>query len=94
MPHSVGSGVSDLPWLSCACKHKAFGAWLAYVRAPYLTVSITLEQDVILRAILASSRCRRVSEVLRSALRLPKWDEKPTFAVITGPALLDAANHG
>lgn len=45
-----------------------------------VTVSITPEQDALLRAFLTSGRYRSVSEVLRSALRLSERDEAGTLA--------------
>lgn len=47
-----------------------------------VTVSITPEQDALLRAFLATGRYRSISEVLRSALRLLERDEATTLAAI------------
>lgn len=47
-----------------------------------VTVSITPEQDALLRNFLATGRYRSVSEVLRSALRLLERDEAVALAMI------------
>lgn len=59
-----------------------------------VTVSITPEQDALLRAFLASGRYRSISEVLRSALRLLERDEAATLAAIRSPAAHGEANRG
>lgn len=47
-----------------------------------VTVSITPEQDMLLRTFLATGRYRSVSEVLRSALRLLERDEAAALSLI------------
>ncbi len=47
-----------------------------------VTVSITQEQDALLRDFLATGRYRSVSEVLRSALRLLERDEDAALSAI------------
>jgi antitoxin ParD1/3/4 len=47
-----------------------------------VTVSITPEQDALLRSFLATGRYRSVSEVLRSALRLLERDEAAALSAI------------
>lgn len=47
-----------------------------------VTVSITREQDALLRDFLATGRYRSVSEVLRSALRLLERDEDAALSAI------------
>ncbi|MCJ2063716.1 type II toxin-antitoxin system ParD family antitoxin [Methylobacterium sp. J-088] len=59
-----------------------------------VTVSITPEQDVLLRAFLASGRYRSISEVLRSALRLLERDEAATLAVIRNTTAHREADRG
>jgi antitoxin ParD1/3/4 len=61
---------------------------------PTVTISITPEQDALLRAFLASGRYRSTSEVLRSALRLLERDEASTLAAIGSPAAHGEANRG
>ncbi|MCJ2136208.1 type II toxin-antitoxin system ParD family antitoxin [Methylobacterium sp. J-026] len=59
-----------------------------------VTVSITPEQDALLRAFLTSGRYRSVSEVLRSALRLLERDEASALAAIQRSAAHGEANRG
>lgn len=59
-----------------------------------VTVSITPEQDALLRAFLASGRYRSINEVMRSALRLLERDEASTLAAIKSPAAHHEANRG
>lgn len=59
-----------------------------------VTVSITQEQDALLRAFLASGRYRSISEVLRSALRLLERDEASTLAAIRSPVAHGETNRG
>jgi antitoxin ParD1/3/4 len=47
-----------------------------------VTVSITQEQDALLRDFLATGRYRSISEVLRSALRLLERDEDAALSAI------------
>ncbi|WP_267422659.1 type II toxin-antitoxin system ParD family antitoxin [Methylobacterium sp. GC_Met_2] len=47
-----------------------------------VTVSITPEQDALLRAFLTTGRYRSISEVLRSALRLLERDEAAALAAV------------
>ena len=47
-----------------------------------ITVSITPEQDALLRACLHSGRYRSVSEVMRTALRLFECDEAAALATV------------
>ncbi|MCJ2137491.1 type II toxin-antitoxin system ParD family antitoxin [Methylobacterium sp. J-026] len=59
-----------------------------------VTVSITPEQDALLRDFLATGRYRSVSEILRSALRLLERDEAAALAVIRHPGLSREAIRG
>ena len=59
-----------------------------------VTVSITPEQDALLRAFLASGRYRSVSEVLRSALRLLERDEVASLSGIENPVTSRGATRG
>jgi antitoxin ParD1/3/4 len=59
-----------------------------------VTVSITQEQDALLRAFLASRRYRGISEVMRSALRLLERNEASTLAAIRSPAAHGEMNRG
>lgn len=52
-----------------------------------VTVSITQQQDALLRDFLATGRYRSVSEVLRSALRLLERDEAAALSAIRNSAL-------
>lgn len=54
-----------------------------------ITVSITPEQDALLRAFLASGRYRSVSEVMRSALRMLERDEAAALASVRASAVTD-----
>lgn len=47
-----------------------------------VTVSITQEQDALLRDFLATGRYRSISEVMRSALRLLERDEDSALSAI------------
>ncbi|WP_267427345.1 type II toxin-antitoxin system ParD family antitoxin [Methylobacterium sp. GC_Met_2] len=59
-----------------------------------VTVSITPEQDVLLRAFLASGRYRSISEVLRSALRLLEREEAETLVALRNTAAHGEAGRG
>src|SRR6195952_5587277 len=59
-----------------------------------VTVSITPEQDALLRAFLASGRYRSISEVLRSALRLLERDEASTLAAVRSSTAHSEAYRG
>ncbi|NEU14835.1 type II toxin-antitoxin system ParD family antitoxin [Methylobacterium sp. BTF04] len=59
-----------------------------------VTVSITPEQDILLRAFLATGRYRSVSEVLRLALRLLERDEAAALLAIKGSAVSHEAIDG
>lgn len=59
-----------------------------------VTVSITPEQDALLRGFLATGRYRSVSEVLRSALRLLERDEATALSAIKNSGLSREAIRG
>ena len=59
-----------------------------------VTVSITPEQDALLRNFLATGRYRSVSEVLRSALCLLERDEAVALAVIKDAGVSREAIRG
>ena len=59
-----------------------------------VTVSITPEQDALLRGFLATGRYRSVSEVLRSALRLLERDEAVALSAIRSSAVSGEAIRG
>ncbi len=59
-----------------------------------VTVSITPEQDMLLRAFLATGRYRSVSEILRSALRLLERDEAAALSTIKSSAVSHEALRG
>lgn len=59
-----------------------------------VTVSITQQQDALLRDFLATGRYRSVSEVLRSALRLLERDEAAALSAIRNSAVSHRTNRG
>jgi antitoxin ParD1/3/4 len=59
-----------------------------------VTVSITPEQDELLKAFLASGRYRSFSEIMRSALRLLERDEAETIAAIRNSGAKSRGSRG
>ncbi len=58
-----------------------------------ITVSITPEQDTLLRACLQSKRYRSVSEVMRAALHLLELEEAAALAAIRSAQAVDRVAH-
>ena len=58
-----------------------------------ITVSITPEQDALLRTCLESGRYRSVSEAMRAALRLLEFEEAAALAAIRSAQAVDRLAH-
>ncbi len=69
------------------CKNKNYRASVGMTARRTVTVSITPEQDALLRAFLHSGRYRSVSEVMRAALRQLEREEAATLTLIATSAL-------